>query len=479
MANRQLWKVLIIFMVLVLPVGSSPTPARAAEFTLAKEKAMGQKFLRAALRHFPMIEDPEVVGYVNKVGQRIVEHLEVHNFEYHFYVIQSGALNAFAAPAGHVFINSGLIEIMDDEGELAGILAHEIAHVQSRHLAERIARQQKLNIASLGGMLAGIFLGGEAGTALSRGSMAGGVSAELNYSRLDEEEADRRGLIYLEAAGYHGADFVKIMRKMGQDSWKAGGGRPTYLSTHPGVPERVTYLATIVEARPQSSKLSDGLAGDAYDFMLMETKLLGGYHNAPEAEAIFHEWMANPQTKAMAYYGMGLVRRRLGKMEEATESFKKAIALRPDLAPILVELGETYFLMGKIDRAVSVLGSALSLEPNQPVALYMLGRCRLEMGDAAEAVKNLTAAERFNNRLPSIHYYLGMAYGQLNRLGQAHYQFGLHHERKGSLKTAAFHFQEALKYADDQTLRDAINKELNQIRGEIRVAERNENSRNR
>jgi predicted Zn-dependent protease len=266
---------------------------------------------------------------------------------------------------------------------------------------------------------------------------------------------------------------------MGQDSWKAGGSRPTYLSTHPGVPERVTYLSTIVEATPESSKGSGGQVGDADDFRLMETKLLGGYHNAPEAEAIFQQWLENPQTKAMAYYGMGLVRSRLGKMEESAQYYKKAIALRPDLAPILVELGDTYFLMGQVDKAVSVLGSALSLEPDQPVALYMLGRCRLEMGEPAEALKNLTAAERFNERLPSLHYYLGMAYGQLNQLGQAHYQFGLHQERKGELKTAAFHFQEALKYADNQTLRDAINKELDQIRGEIRVAEQNENSRRR
>jgi predicted Zn-dependent protease len=473
MMRRQPWKILLFVAIFAISVGWSTGKARA-DLSIEDEKKLGDKFLQAVLHQLKLIEDPEVVGYVDRVGQSVVKHLEVHTFPYDFYVVDSSALNAFAAPAGHVFINRGLIEIMDDEGELAAILAHEIAHVQSRHIAQRMARAQKLTIASLGGLLAGILVGGEAGAAVMMGSQAGASSAMLNYSRQDEEEADRKGLRYLEASDYHGEDFVNIMRKMGQDSWKSGGHIPTYLSTHPGVPERVAYLASTVETRPKSSKATKKGGNGSDAFLLMQTKLFGGYENPAEASAKFREWMARAETKVMAYYGMGLLQRRQRMMQEAVDSFKNAINLRPDLVPVLVDLGETYFQMGEFDKADSVVSSALILEPDQPMALYTLGRTQLEQGRVAEASKNLARAARVNDRLPGIHYYLGMAYGKLNQLAEAHYQFGIHYRREGSLKNAQFHFMEALRYTDSPNRKEAIEKQLQQVKGEIKEEQRQE-----
>jgi predicted Zn-dependent protease len=474
MIGRHRLNILIFLVIFVISAGWSTGKARA-DFSIEDEKKLGEKFLQAVLKQLRLVEDPEVVGYVDRVGQTVVDHLEVHTFPYHFYVVDSSALNAFAAPAGHVFMNRGLIEIMDDEGELAAILAHEIAHVQSRHIAQRMARAQKLSIASLGGLLAGILLGGEAGAAIIAGSQAGATSAMLNYSRQDEEEADRKGLRYLEAADYHGEDFVIIMKKMGQDSWKAGGHIPTYLTTHPGVPERVAYLATTVETRPKSSQSTKKGSNNSDAFLLMQTKLYGGYENPAEASAKFREWLEIPETKAMAYYGMGLLQRRQRMMQEAVDSLKSAINLRPDLVPILVELGETYFQMGEFDKANSVVSSALILEPDQEMALYVLGRTQLEQGRAAEASKNLARAARVNDRLPAIHYYLGLAYGRLNQLAEAHYQFGIHYRREGSLKNAQFHFMEALRYADSPNRKEAIEKQLQQVKGEIKEEQRENN----
>jgi predicted Zn-dependent protease len=474
MTVRKPWKLLIYLVALLIVVGPQTRLAQA-DLSIEEEKKIGRKFLKAALSQLRLIQDPEVVGYVNKVGQDVVKHLEVHTFPYHFYVVDSSALNAFAAPAGYVFMNRGLIEIMDDEGELAAILAHEIAHVQSRHIAQRMARARTLNLAALGGMLAGIFLGGEAGAAAIAGSQAGATSAMLNYSRQDEEEADRKGLRYLEAANYSGEDFVKIMRKMGQDSWKAGGHIPTYLTTHPGVSERVVYLATTAATRPTSAQVR---TMDSEGFMLMQVKLYGSYEIPKEAEPKFREWFERPETRAMAYYGRGLMRRRQRLMDEAVKSFKNAIALRPDLAPILVELGETYFEMGELEKAQQVLNSAVTLEPDQPVALYALGRCQLEQGQVAEASKQLARAAKINDRLPSIHYYLGLAYGKMNQLADAHYHFGIHYKRKGSLRNAQFHFQEALRFTDSPKEKEAIKRQLVEIKGAMRAAKQR-SSRNR
>jgi predicted Zn-dependent protease len=339
-----------------------------------------------------------------------------------------------------------------------------------------MARAQKLSLAALGGMLAGIFLGGDAGTALIAGSQAGATSAMLNYSRQDEEEADRKGLRYMESAGYRGMDFVNVMRKMGQESWKAGGHIPTYLSTHPGVPERMAYLATTVETRGETSK---GRTQDHEGFILMQAKLFGSYGTPLEAEAKFREWLEQPATKAMAFYGLGLLKRRQRKMDEAVESFKKAIALRPDLPPVPVELGETYFQMGQFDKATSVLLSALTLEPEQPMALFVLGRCQLEQNQVAEASRNLARAAKLNDRLPSIHYHLGLAYGRMNQLADAHYHFGIHYQRQGSLRNAQFHFQMAMRHADSPQQKEAIRKEMVAADDELQEKKREERANSR
>jgi Zn-dependent protease with chaperone function len=132
MTVRKPWKLLIYLVALLIVVGP-PTRLARADLSIEEEKKIGRQFMKAALSQLRLVQDPEVVGYLNKVGQDVVKH---------------SALNAFAAPAGYVFMNRGLIEIMDDEGELAAILAHEIAHVQSRHIAQRMARARVLNLAA-------------------------------------------------------------------------------------------------------------------------------------------------------------------------------------------------------------------------------------------------------------------------------------------------------------------------------------------
>jgi len=467
MRFRRPLRSLIFLAALLVLLGPMSTLVQA--LTIEEERKLGQQFLAAVLAQLPMVQDPEVVGFVNKVGRDVVNHLQSHNFPFQFYVVNSSDLNAFAGPGGYVFMNRGLIEIMDDEGELASILSHEIAHVQSRHIAQRIARAKKLNFAALGGLLAGIFLGGEAGAAVMAGSQAGASQAMLNSSRQDEEEADRRGLRYLEATGYDGRDFVTIMRKMGQDSWKMGGHVPTYLLTHPAVPERVAYLSTTVLTRPKTARVR---IKDHESFLLMQAKLYGSYEIPKEAKIKFQEWLVQDETKAMGYYGMGMVLRREREMDESVSSFQSAIALRPDLYPILVELGYTYFQMGKIDKATSVLESALTLAPDHPVALYGMGRCMLEQERAAEASKYLARAAQLNDSLPEIHYYLGLAYGKMNQLGEAHYQFGIHYQRSGSLSNAVFHYEEALRHQLRPDQRAAIEQRLAVLKKQKRAARR-------
>jgi predicted Zn-dependent protease len=118
--------------------------------TLAEEEKLGEEFMRMAKRQYRMIDDPAIVGCVEKIGARLMAALAPQPFEYHFHVIQEDSFNAFAGPAGHVFIHSGLLAALESESELAGILAHEIAHVTCRHISDNIDRSSRLRRAGLG-----------------------------------------------------------------------------------------------------------------------------------------------------------------------------------------------------------------------------------------------------------------------------------------------------------------------------------------
>lgn len=142
---------------------------------------------------------------------RLVKALPPQPFDFKATVVLHNSLNAFAVPGGYVFVFTGLIMNLDREDELAGVLAHELAHVTQRHVASRLERAQYLTIGSLLLAIAGVAAGGPGGGALAVGALGAGQSAMLNYSRVDENEADHIGLQYLVAAGYpparHGRRF--------------------------------------------------------------------------------------------------------------------------------------------------------------------------------------------------------------------------------------------------------------------------------
>ena len=139
------------------------TSRSAYSLTVSEEEKLSRGILKHIYQQYEIIEDPAIVDYVNKVGNRIVEGLEEPLFNYRFHIIKVDAYNAFAIPAGYIFINSGLLAAMDSEEELAGILAHEIAHVNARHISQRIERSRKTGWATMAGMAAGILMGAAGG----------------------------------------------------------------------------------------------------------------------------------------------------------------------------------------------------------------------------------------------------------------------------------------------------------------------------
>jgi predicted Zn-dependent protease len=191
-----------------------------AEFTIEDENKLGREFYEQLEQHQMILHNKVLTDYITGIGNLILDQTTRTPFKFNFFILDSSAINAFATPGGYIYINKGLLLVAENEAQLAGGIAHEIGHANARHVASIISKSQKLNMAALAAMLAGVFLGGggEASAAITAFSLAGSSSMTLRYMREHEEEADRLGIDYLVHAGYNPSamvDFLKIMKQYG------------------------------------------------------------------------------------------------------------------------------------------------------------------------------------------------------------------------------------------------------------------------
>jgi len=218
-----------------------------AAFTIDDEKKLGKEIFDKLEKNNFLLHDKKLNAYITEIGNRLLVQSNQAPFEFTFSVFNSSGINAFATPGGYIYVNKGLITAMENEAQLAGVIAHEIAHANARHVASIIAKTQKLNIAMLAGIIAGAFLGGggEATAAIAAFSMAGASSMNLRYQREHEEEADRLGIEYMVNTGYHPAAMVEFLKVIKQYEFYSKN-IPSYLRTHPGTDDRIFYLDSLL-----------------------------------------------------------------------------------------------------------------------------------------------------------------------------------------------------------------------------------------
>jgi predicted Zn-dependent protease len=440
----------------------------AGSITIKEEEEMAQEFLRVVQAYFPIVRDPTIAAYVDNLGRKILASFPEQPFHYRFFVIKDDVYNAFATPAGNVFVYTGLIAAMNDEEELAGILAHEIAHVYCRHISQKIERSKKINMATLAGIAAGLFLGaaggGAAASTVTMGSLAAGQSAELAYSRENEIQADQIGLDYLNKAGYSGQGLMDILNKIRAKQWYGSDIIPQYLMTHPAVEDRIAYLDTLLASR--KVEIKPPTAEEKQRFQLVKTRVVALYGDQTLALRQFEGQVKQDPSDSLAHYGYGLTLARTGNTEAAISALKKTLetnAFNPDY---LTALGRTYFQAGQYQDALDTLKSAISIQPANPESQFFLGRTQLETGDLSSAGATFENLLRRYPDFIDLNYYLGIAYGKMGKLGPAHYHLGIYHYKKMNFENARVQFEKATENGVDPNMQQEIDKALKEI-GEI------------
>jgi predicted Zn-dependent protease len=414
-----------------------------ASFTLEDEKKLGKEFYEKLEKSHVLIHDQKINVYINELGNKVLSHSQKAPFDYRFSVIKSSAINAFATPGGYVYVNRGLINMVETESELSAVLAHEIAHVNARHIASIIEKSQKVGIATLAAVLAGAFLGGggDLSAAVMSFSLATATSLNLKYSREHEEEADRLGMYYLVSAGYDSKamlDMLKMMRKYEFYS----NTIPSYFLTHPGTDERISYIDALL----QTTYTHTGAKSIIGNFKRIQTVLMFGEKNLDVSLKYFKNELQKKQNDVNALYGIAVIQERLGQTVESLANFLKALSLSPNDGDITRDLGIAYFKLGRTSEAVDLLRRALTLNEDDLDTVLYLGRSYELQGDYVSALNLYKKLEKKNIDDADIFYSIAMAYGKTNNPGDSHYNFGIYFKKKKKMDSAIFHFKEALRY---------------------------------
>lgn len=219
-------------------------------YSVEKQIAMGKQFAQQVESSSKMLTDPVVTEYINRVGQNLVRNSD-SRVPFTIKIIDSDEVNAFALPGGFFYVNSGLILAVDNEAELAGVMAHEIAHVAACHVAREQTRGELANLATI----PLIFVGGGIGYAVQNAMGLALPVTFLKFSRGFETQADFLGLEYMYKSGYDPQSFISFFEKIDALQKKKPGFMAKTFETHPQTPDRIAKsqqeIATVLPSKPQ------------------------------------------------------------------------------------------------------------------------------------------------------------------------------------------------------------------------------------
>ncbi|MEM1263956.1 MAG: M48 family metalloprotease [Pseudomonadota bacterium] len=381
-----------------------------------EEARLGRSIMRTIRRQGVIIDDPEITEYVQGIGHRLAAYANDGDYEFHFFVVDDPSINAFALPGGYIGVHTGLIDATRNEDELAGVLAHEIAHVTKRHIARAVHANQRASLLNLATML-GALLAAAAADAGAQGAQAAvmtgqalSIQNQIDFTRANEYEADRFGVQIMAAAGFnpHGmADFFSVMSR---EAGPSAARMPEFLRTHPVTSARIAETrgrarAYVGEDKPDS--LGYGLAkvrlaalqtdDSAYGIEFDPTGLdepLASYGRALKLVKDDKPHLARPLLEALVKKHPEVIAFRiaLGRAESLDDDRAAALAtmadatsLFPRNVPLSVAYAEILMASGKPDVAHNLLLDLFNNVPPTLDQVRLISQAAIEAGETAEA----------------------------------------------------------------------------------------------
>ena len=356
-----------------------------------EEQRIGAEFMRSIRHNLTLVNDPEINEYLQDLGARLVSHSDGATRPFSFFIIQDPRINAFAAPGGYIGINSGLILNTSNESELAAVLAHEIAHVTQHHLARASEAANNMNLPMAAAILAAMILGSqdpELAQAAITAAMAGSTQRMINFTRLNEQEADRVGMQILTQAGFDPNGMPAFFKKLLTTNRIYKDVLPDFLKTHP------VTLSRISDSNNRATRYEPRKHKDSARYQLIRSKIRVMLSKTPDHAV---QYFAN-ETSDAGKYGYALALSRKGESEKARRQLLPLINKRPDIIAYQYALAQIEADAGNIKKALAIYEHNLRLYPlNTPLTMQYVFTL-LQSDDAAKARKVL---HRYMNSKPA------------------------------------------------------------------------------
>ena len=445
----KLFALLCLFAPFVLADGLPDLgESSQADLSPQMEKKIGEQFMRQIRYQEPSyLNDPEIEGYLNRLGHRLSSQTEAIGQDFEFFVLKDSTLNAFAMPGGFIGVHTGLILAAQSESELASVLAHEISHVTQHHMARSVSKQSQSQVAALVAMAVGLLAARHNPDALQGaviGSQAAAVQGQLSYSRDFEREADRMGIQLLEKAGFDIRGMASFFERLEKFGRLYDNNAPGYLMTHPLTTERIADMENRIQSRPYHQ------VADTLDFLLVRAKLKAQEGTPQEAVAQFGAQVKERKftSEIAARYGLAVAQSRAknyGAAEAQIPELRRLKAASPLVETLAADLRAK---QNDAAGAVRILRAAAVRYPQERAISYDLVEDLLGNRDPGEALKLTETDLQIYSTDPRMYGLQAKTYALLGRRLQQHRAQAEAYALQGQTAAAVEQLQLAQKAPD-------------------------------
>ena len=440
-----------------------------------KEAQIGRAIYNSLRMTDSIITDPEVQEYIQDVGQKLAANAQDGGFKFKFFVVDDAAINAFALPGGYIGVHSGLFMATANESELAGVLAHEIAHVTQRHISRAVFANQRESILSMAAMLGAILVGaatgsGEAIQGAIMGAQSLSAQAQINFTRANEYEADRVGVGILVKSGFDPEGMPEFFQTLNRKTGSMAGGAPEFLRTHPVTVNRIAETAARIAELPEVE------VADAAGYGLTRARLALLTADTPEeALALFEGESDNPARvgELGLPYGVALSKLKLGRYEEAREDFAALLDANSEIIHFHTGLAAAELALGDAEAAEETFTRAMALFPrNVPLTIrYAEALMQYDRPETAHRI----LLDLYNQVPPTSEQVrqIALAASAAGDTADAHYYMAEYHLLTGNLPMASDQLRLALSIPElDPVQRARFRSRLDQVAGYLAQSQR-------
>jgi predicted Zn-dependent protease len=443
----------------------------------AQERKLGESVIRQIRGSGAYLNDPEVNGYLNELGNRLVTAIPGAPFDFEFFAVSDPAINAFALPGGFVGVNTGLIVLAQTESELASVLGHEITHVTQHHIARSIGNQRDAMLASLAALAAAILASrsrssssGDMASAAIASAQGLAIQSQINFTRQNEEEADRLGFERTYVAGFDPNAMASFFARLQKAAIWFEGSTPSYFHDHPETYQR------IAEAQARAYSKPFRQVPDSLDFQMVRA-LLKSYEGTPrDAVFFFREAIAERKfnSEIAVHYGLVASLLRAQDLKAAQAELATLEKTAPPHPMIEGIAGQILMQSGQLKAAIARYQAALARYPGKMQLVYDYPEALLKDNQPSKAASFLSEQlQRFPTDGP-LHQTAARAYAALGKQLLEHQHQAEFYAWQGNLKAAVFQLELAVKAGDGDFYQlSGAESRLRAVRQELADQEKN------